>query len=48
MAIIGQMRRVIEFRANRIIYNFIKSNSIQGQAIVPANLCQSVIDTLLF
>ena len=42
------MRRVIEFRANRIIYNFIKSNSIQGQAIVPANLCQSVIDTLLF
>ena len=40
------MRRVTAYRANRILFNFIKSNSIQGEAIVPANLCQSVVDTL--
>lgn len=37
---------VTAYRANRILYNFIKSNSIQGEAIVPANLCRSVVDTL--
>ena len=37
---------VTAYRANRILYNFIKSNSIQGEVIVPANLCRSVVDTL--
>lgn len=40
------MRRVLDYRANKILYNFILSNKIQGKAIVPANVCQSVIDTL--
>lgn len=37
---------VTAYRANRILYNFIKSNNIHGEAIVPANLCRSVVDTL--
>ena len=41
------MKRVLAYRANRILYNFIKSNGIKGKAIVPANLCNSVVDTLL-
>lgn len=40
------MRIVTAYRANKILYNFIKSNRIHGEAIVPANLCRSVVDTL--
>lgn len=40
------MNRVIDYRANKILYNFILSNRIHGKAIVPANLCHSVVDTL--
>ena len=43
-----EMRRVVEYRANRILFTFIKCNGICGTAIVPANVCQSVVDTLVF
>lgn len=42
------MKSVFSYRANRILYNFIKSNGIKGDVIIPANLCHSVVDTLLF
>lgn len=41
------MRRIVAYRANRILYNFIKRNYIFGSVIVPANICQSVVDTLI-
>ena len=41
------MNRVEAYRSNKILFDFIKSNGISGNAIVPANICQSVIDTLL-
>ena len=41
------MRRIVAYRANRILYSFIKRNQICGSVIVPANICQSVVDTLI-
>ena len=46
MAITHQ--RVSAYRGNRILYNFIKSNAISGTAILPANICTSVVDTLRY
>lgn len=40
------MRRVSAYRGNRILYNFVKANAISGTAILPANICTSVVDTL--
>ena len=40
------MRRVTAYRGNRILFNFIKANAISGTAILPANICTSVVDTL--
>ena len=40
------MRLVTANRANQILYNFVKGNGISGNVIVPANICQSVVDTL--
>lgn len=41
------MIRIEAYRANKILYDFIKSNGVIGNVIVPANVCQSVVDTLL-
>jgi hypothetical protein len=40
------MRLVTANRANHVLSSFIKSNDVTGNVIVPANICQSVIDTL--
>ncbi len=42
------MRLIEENRACKIIYNFIKSNNITGKALLPANVCHDVVDTLLY
>lgn len=42
------MRRVIAYRANKILFNFIKSNNLRGTIILPANICPDVIETLTY
>lgn len=42
------MRRVTAYRGNRILFNFIKANAISGTAILPANICASVPETLRY
>ena len=37
---------VSAYRGNRILYNFVKANAINGTAILPANICASVPETL--
>lgn len=41
-------QRVSAYRGNRILYNFVKANAISGTAILPANICTSVVDTLRY
>lgn len=41
------MKRVTEYRANKILFNFIKSNHVCGKVLLPTNVCSSVVDTLL-
>ena len=41
-------QRVSAYRGNRILYNFVKANAITGTAIMPANICTSVVDTLRY
>ncbi len=40
------MKLVTAYRANKILYNFIKANHISGTVVLPANICESVIQTL--
>ena len=42
------MRRVTAYRGNRILFNFIRANAICGTAILPANICASVPETLRY
>lgn len=42
------MNLVTANRANKILYNFIKSNHIVGKVLLPANICESVIYTLQY
>lgn len=41
-------QRVSAYRGNRILYNFVKANAISGTAILPANICASVPETLRY
>ncbi len=44
------MRRMItvaNYRACGILYNFLKSNSISGKVLMPANICETVPATYL-
>ena len=41
-------QRVSAYRGNCILYNFVKANAISGTAILPANICTSVVDTLSY
>ena len=41
------LRRIVEYRANKILYNFIVSNQLQGIAVLPVNICSDVVDTLM-
>lgn len=40
------MKRVTEYRANKVLFNFLKSNHICGKVLLPINICSSVVDTL--
>lgn len=42
------MRRVTAYRGNRILFYFIRANAISGTAILPANICDSVPETLRY
>ena len=42
------MQRVTGYRANKILYNFVKSNNLRGKFILPANICPDVVDTLRY
>ena len=40
------MRRVSAYRANKVLYNFLRSNKVSGVAILPVNICHSVVATV--
>ena len=42
------MKLVTAYRANKILYNFIKVNNIKGKVILPANICTDVVNTLQY
>ena len=42
------MKLVTAYRANKILYNFIKVNHITGKVILPANICVDVVNTLRY
>lgn len=42
------MKLVTANRANKILYNFIKSNNLVGKVLLPANICESVVYTLQY
>lgn len=42
------MKLVTANRANKILYNFIKANHIQGNVVLPANICESVVHSLRY
>ena len=42
------MKQVCAYRANKILFNFIKSNNLRGTIILPANICPDVVETLTY
>lgn len=42
------MKQVFAYRANKILYNFIKSNNINGIVLLPSNICKDVVDVLVY
>lgn len=42
------MQQVFSYRANKILFNFLRANSLQGKVILPANICHDVVETLLY
>lgn len=42
------MQRVFSYRANKILFNFMRSNHLQGKVILPSNICHDVVETLLY
>lgn len=40
------MRLVSEYRANKVLFNFLATNKIRGSVVLPANICPDVVDTL--
>lgn len=42
------MQQVFSYRANKILFNFLRSNHLQGKVILPANICHDVVETLLY
>lgn len=41
-------KQVTSYRANKILFNFLKSNHLTGTLILPANICPDVVDTLRY
>lgn len=42
------MNQVFAYRANKILYNFIRSNNINGTVLLPSNICKDVIEVLKY
>lgn len=42
------MQCVYSYRANKILYNFLKSNHLNGKIILPVNICEDVVNTLQY
>jgi len=42
------MLQVFSYRANKILFNFLRSNNLRGKIILPANICHDVVETLLY
>lgn len=42
------LRRVTSYRANKMLFNFLKSNHLTGMVILPANICPDVVETLRY
>lgn len=42
------MQQIFSYRANKILFNFLWSNHLQGKVILPANICHDVVETLLY
>ena len=42
------MQQVFSYRANKILFNFLRSNDLQGKVILPANICHDVVETLVY
>lgn len=42
------MQQVYSYRANKILFNFLRSNNLQGKVILPANICHDVVETLQY
>lgn len=42
------MQQVFSYRANKILFDFIQSNNLQGKIILPANICHDVVETLWY
>lgn len=40
------MKQVFANRANKILYNFIKSNELRGTILLPSNICSGVVSIL--
>jgi dTDP-4-amino-4,6-dideoxygalactose transaminase len=40
------MKQVFAYRANKILYNFIQSNNINGTVLLPSNICKDVVEVL--
>lgn len=41
-------KQLTSYRANKILFNFLKSNHLTGTVILPANICPDVVDTLRY
>lgn len=42
------MQQVFSYRANKILFNFLRSNHLREKVILPANICHDVVETLLY
>lgn len=42
------MQQTFSYRANKILFNFLWSNHLQGKVILPANICHDVVESLLY
>lgn len=42
------MKRVTAYRANKVLYNFLMTNSIRGKVLLPSNICHDVAEVLQY
>lgn len=42
------MQQVYSYRANKILFNFLRNNDLRGKVILPSNICHDVVETLVY